>query len=108
MIEKHLTLDRQLPGPDQAASLEPDEFAEMVSDIRAMETALGSSDKQVQASELANRDVARRSLVALRQIRKGDVFDAGNLGAKRPGGGALADSLLGSAWVRGPARLRAG
>lgn len=87
VVEKHLTLDRKLPGPDHLASSEPDGFAEMVAGIRLVEAALGSSDKRPTASELANRAVARRSLVARSAIRKGDAFSQSNLAARRPGSG---------------------
>jgi len=87
VIEKHITLDKTMPGPDHSASLEPQEFADLVANLRALEAALGLSDKQPQTSELANREIARRSLVALRPIRAGETFDASNVGAKRPGTG---------------------
>jgi len=72
VIEKHLTLDRTAPGPDHAASLEPAAFAEMVDAIRMVEVALGDGVKSAQPGELANRAVARRSLVAIDAIRAGD------------------------------------
>jgi len=87
VIEKHITLDKAMPGPDHGASLEPKEFAELVSNLRDLEAALGSGDKQPQASELGNREVARRSLVALRPIKSGEAFNPQNVGAKRPGTG---------------------
>jgi N-acetylneuraminate synthase len=87
IIEKHFTLDRALPGPDQAASLEPDELRRMISSIRNIERALGDGRKVPAAQELGNRDVARRSLVAARAIRKGEVFVAESLACKRPGHG---------------------
>jgi len=87
VIEKHFTLDRALPGPDQAASLEPDELRRMITGIRNIERALGDGRKVPAAQELGNRDVARRSLVAARAIRKGDVFVAESLACKRPGHG---------------------
>lgn len=87
VIEKHLTLDRNFPGPDHRASLEPDEFAAMVSCIRNIEIALGSRIKQPSASELKNRPIVRKSLVAKRAILEGDVFSADNVTAKRPGKG---------------------
>ena len=87
VIEKHLTLDRTLPGPDHAASLEPDEFASMVHAIRNIERALGDGAKRTTASEQANKAVARRSLVAARAIKAGEVFSHSNLTAKRPGTG---------------------
>ncbi len=87
MIEKHFTLDRSLPGPDHQVSLTPEELTDMIAAIRTVEQALGSKDKAPGETELKTRDVVRKSLVALRPIAKGDVFDAANLGAKRPGGG---------------------
>lgn len=87
MIEKHLTLDRNLPGPDHRASLEPDEFRQLVTAIRQVEAALGSDTKAPAPGELANVPVARRSLVAARDIRKGETFTAENLAVKRPGSG---------------------
>jgi len=87
VIEKHLTLDKAMAGPDHAASLEPDEFAELVANIRALEAALGTSDKRPQPSEVSTMAVARRSLVALRPIKRGEAFDETNVGAKRPGTG---------------------
>ena len=87
IIEKHFTLDRNLPGPDHKASLEPDELKQMVQSIREVELALGSSIKQPTASELRNRPVARKSLVADRDVRKGEAFMQDNLAVKRPGDG---------------------
>lgn len=87
LVEKHFTLDRDLPGPDHKASLEPDELRLMVRAIRDVEIALGSPLKQPAASELKNRSVARKSLVAARDIRKGEAFTPVNLAVKRPGDG---------------------
>lgn len=87
MIEKHLTLDRNLPGPDHKASLEPGPFGDMVSAIRNIEVALGSTVKAPSPSELRNKPIARRSLVASRAIKAGEVFTADNVVAKRPGTG---------------------
>jgi N-acetylneuraminate synthase len=87
VIEKHFTLDRNLPGPDHKASLEPDELRQMVCSIREVELALGSPIKQPAASELGNRPVARKSLVAARDICKGEIFTQENLAIKRPGDG---------------------
>jgi N-acetylneuraminate synthase len=87
MIEKHFTLDRSLPGPDHKASLEPSELAQMVRSIREVEAALGSPIKQPSASEVKNRPVARKSLVAAVDIAKGELFTTANLGVKRPGEG---------------------
>ncbi|MDQ6689202.1 MAG: N-acetylneuraminate synthase [Gemmatimonadota bacterium] len=87
VIEKHLTLDRDLPGPDHAASLEPPQFAALVDAVRDAGRALGSSGKSVTPSEAGNIVVARKSLVALRPIAEGEPFTPENLGAKRPGDG---------------------
>jgi N,N'-diacetyllegionaminate synthase len=87
MIEKHLTLDRTLPGPDHKASLEPRELKAMVLAIRNIEQALGDGIKQPSASEVKNISIARKSLVAARPIRAGEIFSVANLAAKRPGTG---------------------
>jgi N-acetylneuraminate synthase len=87
VIEKHYTLDRSLPGPDHAASLEPAELGSLVAGIRRVERALGSTVKAPAPQELPNLPLARRSLVAARRIRKGEVFTAEMLAAKRPGTG---------------------
>ncbi len=87
LIEKHFTLDRNLPGPDHKASLEPDELKQMMRSIREVETALGTPIKQPAPSELRNRPIARKSLVAGRDIRRGEIFTAENLAVKRPGDG---------------------
>lgn len=87
VIEKHFTLDRQLPGPDHKASLEPEELKAMVSAIRNIEAALGDGIKRLTPSEARNKPVARKSIVAATEIRKGEVFTANNLTAKRPGTG---------------------
>lgn len=87
IIEKHLTLSRQMEGPDHKASLEPAEFASMVSAIRNIEAAMGDGVKRVTLSEIGNRAVARKSIVAAVAIRSGDVFGENNLTVKRPGTG---------------------
>ncbi len=87
VIEKHFTLDRNLPGPDHQASLEPAELAAMVAAIRNIEIALGDGVKRLTPSEAKNKPVARKSLVASRAIKAGEVFSADNLTAKRPGTG---------------------
>jgi N-acetylneuraminate synthase len=87
MIEKHFTLDRSMWGPDHAASLEPGELRELVSRAREIESALGDGIKRPTASELKNRDVARKSLVATESILAGQVFTEDNLTSKRPGTG---------------------
>ena len=87
VIEKHFTLDRNLPGPDHKASLEPEELKVMVSSIRNIEKAMGDGIKRPSASELKNKFVARKSLVAACAILKGEVFSETNLTVKRPGTG---------------------
>lgn len=87
VIEKHLTLDRNLPGPDHKASLEPDEFAAMVRAVRNIEQALGDGIKRPTSSESRNRSIARKSLVAACSIRTGETFTPANVSAKRPGTG---------------------
>lgn len=87
VIEKHFTLDKNLPGPDHKASLEPDELKQMVSSIRHIEEALGSSIKRVSASEGKNMIVARKSLIAACDIKKGGLFTEENMTVKRPGNG---------------------
>jgi len=87
VIEKHLTLDRNLPGPDHKASLEPDEFAAMVRAIRNIEQALGDGLKRPSPSEAKNKPIVRKSLVAARPIRAGEPFTPENVTAKRPGTG---------------------
>lgn len=87
VIEKHFTLDRTLPGPDHVASLEPNELKVMVDAIRNIELAMGSSVKKVSASEEKNIAVARKSIVASRPIKAGEVFSEDNLTVKRPGDG---------------------
>lgn len=87
VIEKHLTLDKSLPGPDQLASLNPDEFKMMVTSIRNIEQALGDGQKKISPSESKNVSVARKSIVAASPIEKGDAFTENNLTVKRPGTG---------------------
>jgi N,N'-diacetyllegionaminate synthase len=87
IIEKHFTADRQLPGPDHLASLEPVELAAMVRGIRHVEAALGDGVKRPTAGEYRNRAVARKSIVARYPIAAGELFSDENLAAKRPGTG---------------------
>ncbi len=87
VIEKHITLDRGMQGPDHRASLEPEEFREMVLSIRNVEIALGDGIKRPSESEKKNIPIARKSIVALKEIKKGDVFSSENLTCKRPGTG---------------------
>lgn len=87
VIEKHFTLSRDLPGPDHKASLEPDELKAMIRAIRNIEVALGSSEKGVTPSEAGNKEIARKSIVASRMIKKGEILGEDNMTAKRPGAG---------------------
>jgi len=87
VIEKHLTLDRNLPGPDHKASLEPDEFAAMARSIRNIEQAMGDGIKRPSPSEAKNKPIAGKSLVAVKPIKVGERFTPENLTAKRPGTG---------------------
>ena len=87
VIEKHFTLDKSMEGPDHQASLSPQELADMVRAIRTVEAALGSGVKACSPSERKNRDIARKSIVAARDIAQGEVFGEANLTAKRPGNG---------------------
>ena len=87
VIEKHFTLDRDLPGPDHKASLEPGELKAMVDSIRNIEIALGDGNKRPMPSEIENRIIARKSLVALQAIKAGELFTNENMTTKRPGSG---------------------
>ena len=88
MIEKHFTLDRSLPGPDQLASLEPLELREMVTSIRNIELVIsGNGLKEPSSSEFKNMEIARKSIVAKTAINKGDIFSESNITTKRPGNG---------------------
>lgn len=87
VIEKHFTLDRNMEGPDHKASLEPNELKKMVESIRNIEKAIGNKVKFVTESESKNKSVARKSIVAAKQIKKGEIFTAENLSVKRPGTG---------------------
>lgn len=104
VIEKHFTLDRDLPGPDHKASLEPEELKAMVLAIRNIEKAIsGSQIKQESTSEKKNKAIARKSIVASQNIKKGDVFSEVNLSVKRPGTGITPmkwDEILGQKAIR--------
>ncbi len=103
VIEKHLTLDRDMPGPDHKASLEPDQFASMVCAIRIIEQALGDGVKRPTQAERLNLPVVRKSLVAAHPIRAGELFSEINLTVKRPGTGISPmnwDSWIGKRAVR--------
>lgn len=86
-IEKHFTLDKTMEGPDHKASLEPDELKAMVKAIRNIELALGSSIKKPSKSEMPNKAIARKSIVAKKAIKKGEILSEGNITIKRPGNG---------------------
>lgn len=103
IIEKHFTLDRNLPGPDHKASLTPAELTDMVNGIRTIEQALGNNKKTLTPSESVNVTVARRSIVANRQIRKGEVLTEEKLTTKRPATGLspmLWDSVINTRAIR--------
>ena len=87
VIEKHFTLDRNMKGPDHKASLEPDELRLMVKAIRNVELAKGTGIKEPSKSEIKNMAIARKSIIAARNIKKGEVFTEENLTTKRPGNG---------------------
>ena len=87
VIEKHFTLDKNMEGPDHKASLEPHELRAMVQAIRNVELALGCPLKQPSESEQKNRAIARKSIVAKRAIRQGELLSEENLTVKRPGNG---------------------
>ena len=87
VIEKHFTLDKNMDGPDHKASMDPDELCALVKAVRITEKVLGSGVKAPSASELKNKDIARKSIVAARDIKKGEVFSEQNLTVKRPGNG---------------------
>ncbi|MDB5636886.1 MAG: neuB [Bradyrhizobium sp.] len=98
VIEKHFTLDRELPGPDHKASLEPDQLGALVRQIRDVEVALGSDVKAPTASELPVRDLVRRSITTVRNIAKGEAIAANDIALLRPGTGippAQLDAAIG-------------
>ena len=103
IIEKHFTLDKNMEGPDQISSIEPDELKQMVSYIRHIEAALGTGIKEPTASERKNINVVRKSIVAEGAIKKGEVFTENNLACKRPGGGISPmewDNVLGKTAIK--------
>jgi N-acetylneuraminate synthase/N,N'-diacetyllegionaminate synthase len=112
LLEKHLTLDRGLPGPDHAASLEPDDFRRLVEQLRAVERALGSETKAVHACERDAQRVARKSVFVTRDLPAGAVLGVEDLAARRPGTGmspARIEGLIGrrtKAAIGGEAMLR--
>ncbi|EKH5242140.1 N,N'-diacetyllegionaminate synthase [Campylobacter coli] len=98
VIKKHFTLDKNMSGPDHKASLEPDELQELCTKIREIESALGDGIKQASKSERKNIEIARKSLVAKKKIKKGEIFSEENLTTKRPASGISAmryDEYLG-------------
>lgn len=100
IIEKHLTLDKKMQGPDHHASIEPDEFCALVRAVRNIERAMGSSIKRASPSELKNRFVIRKSIVASSSIKKGELLSEDNITTKRPGTGLdpmAWDRVIGSA-----------
>lgn len=110
VIEKHFTLSRKMDGPDHKASLEPDELRSMVAAIRHVEEALGDGVKRVTDSERPNMSIARKSIVAIKPIKKGELLTEENIYVKRPGNGIsplLWDKAVGSAAIRdfGPDEL---
>ncbi len=110
VIEKHFTLSKDMPGPDHKASLEPDELKAMVSGIRHIEESLGDGEKHVTDSERPNIEIARKSIVATKPIKKGEILTEENIYVKRPGNGVspmLWDKAIGTAAIRdfGPDEL---
>lgn len=102
-IEKHFTLDRNMEGPDHKASLEPDQLKEMVDAIRNIEDAIGEYAKHPTQSEIPNKIIARKSIVAAKDIKKGDILSESNITTKRPGNGIspmLWDKVIGTAAKR--------
>jgi len=87
IIEKHLTLDKKMSGPDHKASLNPVEFKNMVTRVRNIANALGNGIKKPSKSEKRNIKIVRKSIVAIKNIKKGDLFDIENIDIKRPGNG---------------------
>lgn len=103
VIEKHFTLSRSMEGPDHKASLEPDELKAMVEGIRHVEEALGDGRKQVTDSERPNIEIARKSIVAVRPIKKGEILTEENIYVKRPGNGVSPmrwDEVIGTLAIR--------
>jgi N-acetylneuraminate synthase len=87
VIEKHFTLNKTMAGPDHSASLNPEELKKLVFSIRNLETSLGDGKKKIEKSEIENRLVVRKSIVANKQIQPGEIFTESNLSCKRPGDG---------------------
>ena len=103
VIEKHFTIDRDLPGPDHKASLEPSELKSMITSIRNIELAMGNGIKRVMPSEISNRAATRKSIVTKVSIKKGELFTFENLTTKRPGTGVSPikiDEIIGTKSIR--------
>jgi N,N'-diacetyllegionaminate synthase len=103
VIEKHFTLDKNLPGPDHRASLEPQELKELVRGIRNIEKALGDGIKTPTSSEMDTKLIARKSIVAANDIKKGELLNDYNIIVKRPGNGISPmkwNEVIGSKAVR--------
>lgn len=103
VIEKHYTLDKNMEGPDHKASLDPVELKSMVESIRIVELSLGDGVKKPTNSEIKNKDVARKSIVASKDIKKGEIFTEDNITTKRPGGGISPrewDNIIGTEATR--------
>ena len=103
VIEKHFTLDKTLPGPDHVASLDPVELKAMVDAIRNIGFAIGMAEKRVSSSECKNIAIARKSIVAAKDIKSGEIFTEYNLTVKRPGNGISPmqwDSIIGKMAIR--------
>ena len=108
VLEKHFTLDRSLPGPDQRASLEPDDLRSMVEGIRTVERTLGDGRKAPAAAEAETARVARKSLVAAREIQPGDIVEETDLVARRPGTGLAPSRLASVVGRKARRRIRSG
>lgn len=103
VIEKHFTLDRTMEGPDHKASLEPSELKAMVDSVRNIEKAIGSGSKKPTVSEIGNRAIARKSIVAKKNIKQGEILTEENLTVKRPGSGISPmrwNEVIGTAAIR--------
>jgi N,N'-diacetyllegionaminate synthase len=103
VIEKHFTLDRKMEGPDHVASLEPAELKAMVNAIRNIEAALGDGIKKPSSSEIKNKAIARKSIVAAKKIKQGELFSEDNITVKRPGIGIspmMWDEVLGNRAIK--------
>lgn len=103
VIEKHFTLDCNLPGPDHKASLEPDQLAAMVKAIRNIEQSIGNGEKAVSRSERKNMAIARKSIVAAKDIAKGEILTEDNITIKRPGNGVSPmkwDDVIGTVAIK--------